>query len=415
MTERPTFETRLTTAFAAYADRASTDVDVTSIVAAAASRRVGARDRWSVSPSRRWLVPVLVGLLLLALAAGALLVGRSPSTTLPVLGHLAFIRGAEVYVAAADGTAATRILGGLSWRSVGWAASGEFLAASDGYRVVIVRPDGREVRRFEGATSFLWSPIDDRIAMTMGNGRFVVGRATADGFDRLQVPEGISRGFDWGWEIAWAPDGQSLLAPWKKASDSFAHYLWMIPTDGTPARRLMNTPVPQYLDLSWSPDGSRVAYATPVCKSTEHCTGDIYVMQRDGSGLVNITNDVPQEDMPIWSPDADRIVFGRLDDGLFVAAVITGSGSPDRAPSRRLTSVPGDWPMSWGQDGRQIMFWRRTQGDFPDTGYGAGFRAELWVIDADGSAEHPVSSEQVPPGEHNVAAWQWLPAQTSAP
>lgn len=413
MTDRPTFETKLTRAFAAYADGAPTDVNAFAVVADASRGRAAGRWSWS-SPSRRWLVPVLVGLLLLALAAGALLVGRSPSITVPVLGHVAFARGADVYVAAADGGAATRILQGDPncrvigdcWWEVGWSASGEFLAASDAQRVVIVRPDGREVRRFEGAKWFNWSPTDDRIAMA-GDRRLFVGRATADGLDELQVPEGTSHGFGWG--NAWAADGQSILGPWKKASDSFASYLWLIPTDGTSARRLTSTPVPPYLELSWSPDGSRVAYSTQVCTSTEHCTGDIYVMQRDGTGLINVTNDVPQEDWPIWSPDSARIVFKRQDDGLFIAAVGPVSGSPDRAPLKRLTSVPGDTPISWGPDGRQILFSRHIPGDYPDTGSGAGFRNEVWAIDADGSGEHLVASDT------EFAAWQWLPARTSAP
>lgn len=408
MTDRPSFETRLTNAFAAYADRAPTDVDITSVVAAAASRGAGASLRWPVSLSRRWFVPVLVGLLLLALAAGTLLVGnRSPKTTLPLLGHVAFTRGADVYVAAPDGGAATRILqgdpncrtnGDCLWE-LGWSASGEFLAATDAQRVVIVRADGREVRRFEGASWFIWSPTDDRIAMSLPDRRLVVGRATADGIDELQVPEGISHGQGWG--NAWAADGQSILGPWKEAADSFASYLWLIPTDGTPARRLTNTPMPLYLDLSWSPDGSRLAYSTQVCTSTDDCTGDIYVMQRDGRGLINITSDVPQEDWPIWSPDSARIAFNRQGDGLFVTAVGPVSGSPDSAPPRRLTSVPGDAPISWGRDGREIMFSRPKNGDVPGT--------DLWVIDADGSREHLVASDT------DFAAWQWLPAQKSAP
>lgn len=414
MTDRPSFETKLTKAFAAYADRAPTDVDAFAVVADASGGR--AASRWNrSSPSRRWLLPILGGLLLLALAAGALFVGRSPSITLPVLGHLAFIRGADVYVAAPDGDAATRILqgdpncrsNGNCLDSVGWSASGEFLAATDAQRVVLVRPDGLEVRRFEGAKGFIWSPTDDRIALSMSDRRIVVGRATADGLDELQVPEGISHGF--GWQMAWAADGQSLLAPWKNPADpSTTGHLWLIPTDGTPARRLTNTPDLDYLNVSWSPDGSRVAYPTHVCTSTEACTGDIYVMQRDGSGLFNVTNDAPPEGSPIWSPDSGRIVFGR-DDGLHVAAVGTRSGSPDGAPPRRLTSVPGDTPIGWGQDGRQILFWRQTQRAVPDTGFGAGFRDEVWVVDADGSGERLVASDT------NFAAWQWLPARTSAP
>ena len=79
MTDRPTpspglaFEARLASAFAAYADRAPVDVDAVTLTAAVATRAASSRS--ALVGARRYLVPVLLGLLLVALAAGVVLVG----------------------------------------------------------------------------------------------------------------------------------------------------------------------------------------------------------------------------------------------------------------------------------------------------------------------------------------------------
>ena len=59
-------------------------------------------------------------------------------------------------------------------------------------------------------------------------------------------------------------------------------------------------------DIVASPDGKRIAFAAAEGGST-----DIYVGNRDGSDLVRLTTTSVNEDQPTWSPDGTKIAFRR--------------------------------------------------------------------------------------------------------
>jgi len=84
---------------------------------------------------------------------------------------------------------------------------------------------------------------------------------------------------------------------------------------------------------AWSPDGARIAFSSNHDGDHEIC-----VMNSDGSGLVQLTDNGVDDVNPFWSPDGRYLGFSH-DDPNNAVIYIT---SPDRPVLLRLTDHPGD-------------------------------------------------------------------------
>ena len=118
---------------------------------------------------------------------------------------------------------------------------------------------------------------------------------------------------------------------------------------------------------SWSPDGSQIAFM-----SKRSGNPDIFVMDADGSNLRQLTEHPANDIWPEWSPDGTRIAFPSRRDGNFEIYVM----NPDGTDQERLTHTPGheDFP-TWSPDGTRILFTRSEIGE------------GTYVMNADGSGE----------------------------
>ena len=85
--------------------------------------------------------------------------------------------------------------------------------------------------------------------------------------------------------------------------------------------------------LTWSPDGSRIAFISERDGNLE-----IYVVNADGSGLTNLTNNPATDFVPRWSPNGSRIAFVSHRDGNSEIYVMNADGSG----LTRLTNSPED-------------------------------------------------------------------------
>jgi Tol biopolymer transport system component len=128
-----------------------------------------------------------------------------------------------------------------------------------------------------------------------------------------------------------------------------------------------------YRGVEVSPDAKRIAVHRHDANG-----GDIYVIEPRGS-LTNLTQDAPRHSsMPIWSPDGSRIAYASLRSGKWGLYQTLSSGSGTEEPL--FESDLPKAPMSWSPDGKRIVFWVED----PKTG------SDLWVLTLDDKKAAPL-------------------------
>jgi Tol biopolymer transport system component len=121
---------------------------------------------------------------------------------------------------------------------------------------------------------------------------------------------------------------------------------------------------------SWSPDGSRIAFA-----SNRDGDVEIYVMNPGGSNVTQLTNSSAWDGNPSWSPDGSKIVFASNRNGYGEIYVMNSDGSNVVQLTDIITdvNVHNESPL-WSPDGSKIAFLSNRDGN-----------GEIYMIDADGS------------------------------
>jgi len=89
-------------------------------------------------------------------------------------------------------------------------------------------------------------------------------------------------------------------------------------------------------DPSFSPSGSRITFAR--LQAPPGGNYDVFAMNADGSGQVNLTNNAADDLGPSFSPDGSRIAFTSNRDGNYEIYVMNADGSGQT----RLTNNPAD-------------------------------------------------------------------------
>jgi WD40 repeat protein len=181
-----------------------------------------------------------------------------------------------------------------------------------------------------------WSPDGDRIAITRihpkENRREELWVMNADGSDQHNI--GVE-----GFAAKWSPDGMRLIYA-SKRPDKYDIYTCAV--DGTDERQLTDTEADESFPV-YSPDGSRIAFcaSTGEYNTPENIkTLEIYTMNPDGTGLLQLTDNECFDGYPRWSPDGSRFAFSSDRHEAFRWEVYVMN--TDGTDVRRVTHSPPD-------------------------------------------------------------------------
>ena len=135
-----------------------------------------------------------------------------------------------------------------------------------------------------------------------------------------------------------------------------------------------------------SPDGRTIAFTY---------RGDIFSVDAAGGRAVQLTTNPAYDTAPVWSPDGSRIAFASDRDGSVDVFVMPASGGT----ARRLTDMSqSEMPLAW-LDSATVLYSaayrpdrRAAQGDFA---------SQVYAVRADGSAR-PTMYSTLPMGAMSV-------------
>ena len=237
-----------------------------------------------------------------------------------------------------------------------WSPRGDYIASSvwlDHVYVLDVVSGETVDLEDVGGYALAWSPDGAALAFTNDNGLYVYD---ADTGERRQVAVGPSGG-----TILWSPDGSRIAFRFGPRVAMTQGIDAGNPNAGLPLFHVVEAdgstepkPLPPARSVSWSPDGTKIAYLEEGC-----ITGnwDVFTGRPDGSSEARLT-DPPEtfKEGPFWSPTSSTIAF-LTDDELILADTKSGefrtlaSGGPrSGGPGIHLHDPP------WSPDGRYIMF-----------------------------------------------------------
>ena len=269
----------------------------------------------------------------------------------------------------------------------------ESIAIADGSgSLLVVNPDGSGLRTAArcsradtrcGIYEPAWSPDGTRLAFLRGKGLmppnlseklslFVLD--TRDGKVRRLAVCGdcgvINRGV-----LAWSPDGARIA--FTRDSARVGHQsIWVVDRAGGGPRRLTSCPVARCIDVqpAWAANGRLIVFTR-----IGGYRSALYTVRPDGTHLARIKT-VPGAIDPSWSPDGRTIAFDAA-DSIYVT-ILAGSRSTRLVAGSGAGSGPG--APSWSPDGARLAF-------FSTPGQSGAFTAEVWTMNADGSAKRRVA------------------------
>ena len=204
-----------------------------------------------------------------------------------------------------------------------------------------------------------WSPDGGRIAFVSdrngGNDQIYVMDSNGKNVKKL-----TNGAFDR--HPAWSPDGKRIAyhgyenEEWVDEDEEVNFKIYLIAPDGSNWRKLAGDIPSSNTEPAWSPDSQRIAFVS--WREDWTWTGDIGVMNADGTNQKRLTHTEVNERHPTWSPDGSRIAFTTVLEEDFVLSVMDADGTNQRILTEEVLDGRTQliFHPAWSPDGRTIAY-----------------------------------------------------------
>ena len=229
-----------------------------------------------------------------------------------------------------------------------WSLNNLFINPRDYSGAYLLGPNPVDLRISTNAAPFAWSPDGSRVAFVYGpNGLTDVLRVTnTAGEPKDLVGHGSQTAAGGISSPRWSPDGQTIAYIGMDSNYASQAIYTINANGGTESRFFAPRSGETFRGLAWGK--SWLAFVSNLTGQHE-----IWRLNSDGSGPLQLTNDKRENGSPAWSPDGKMLAYySKRADNSYQIMVMNADGSGQR----QLTNTANNWTPTWSPDGNWIAF-----------------------------------------------------------